>query len=516
MVDETKRLDWLCSLRVSDVERMEAAPPPQSEATPVPPADAMTAPPVEATGRTPDTRVPFERDFDRLLFSAPVRRMADKTQVFPLERHDSVRNRLTHSHEVSNLARSLGNDVVRNFPSLITSREDERAAIPVVLAAVGLSHDVGNPPFGHQGEKAIGEWFADRQSWIYDRDVDQGKSIESAGAYAAEFEKFEGNAQSLRLLTKLQVSRDGYGLDLTLGTLAASMKYTVGARSVAASKGDRRAANKKYGFFASEAQLFKRVKEHTGLKDVRRHPLTWLMEAADDIAYSVLDVEDSIEKGLVSYREVLEMLRRCKGEDVVINRVLASLEDAVERVQARGITVSEEDDVYVQIFRASAISQLVGSVGEAFRGAWPAISCYEHDSSLVEISGGAALANALQEFAREKAFNDASVLALELSGRRAVLDLMNWFWAGITQRESFEEVGSRRTNHFANLAYRRISENYRRVFENEAPSDEDGRVLSIRYRELRLLTDMVSGMTDGYAMATHAEMKRIHDEYAGR
>lgn len=98
---------------------------------------------------TGDARTPFERDFDRLLFSAPVRRMADKTQVFPLDRHDSVRNRLTHSHEVSNLARSIGFDVVRNAPGLLTSNADEAAAIPVMLAAVGLSHDVGNPPFGH-------------------------------------------------------------------------------------------------------------------------------------------------------------------------------------------------------------------------------------------------------------------------------------------------------------------------------------------------------------------------------
>ena len=492
-------LAWLCSQRVSDVVRGEAL-----------------APSLEkAEGRTPDTRTSFERDFDRLLFSAPVRRMADKTQVFPLERHDSVRNRLTHSHEVSNLARSLGNDVVRNFPDLITKRDDERIAIPVVLAAVGLSHDVGNPPFGHQGEKAIGEWFTTKKSWIFDRLVENGDAVNSAEPYAAEFEKFEGNAQSLRLLTKLQVSRDGYGLDLTLGTLAASMKYTVGARSVATSKDDRRAANKKYGYFASEAQLFAQVKANTGLQDVRRHPLTWLMEAADDIAYSVLDVEDSIEKGLVSYREVNEMLRRVQGDDVVIGRVLKSLDDAVDRVQARGITASEEDDVYVQIFRAGAISQLVGAVGETFQKAWPKIACYEHDASLVDSGAGARLVKALQDFAREKAFNDAGVLALELSGRRAVLDLMDWFWAGITQRKSFEEVASPRTNHFANLAYRRISENYRRVFEGEAPRDEDGRVLSVRYRELRLLTDMISGMTDGYAMAAHAELKNIHQEYVG-
>ncbi|MBB6503703.1 dGTPase [Sphingomonas endophytica] len=475
-------------------------------------------------GRTPDARLPFERDFDRLLFSAPVRRMADKTQVFPLEQHDSVRNRLTHSHEVSNLARSLGNDVVRNTPTLMTSRPEENAAIPVILGAVGLSHDVGNPPFGHQGEKAIGEWFSDRRQWIFDRQTvaEDAKHVDTAAPYSTEFTDFEGNAQSLRLLTKLQVSRDGYGLDLTLATLAASMKYTVGAKGVSTDKTSRTAANKKYGFFASEAQLFERVKTHTGLLDLRRHPLTWLMEAADDIAYSVLDVEDSIEKGLVSFREVKEMLHRqhekgpADGKDPVIGRVLAALDNAVERVQARNISASEEDDVYVQILRASAISELVGAAGATFRSSWPAIALYEHTESIIESSAGAALAKALQDFAREKAFNNAGVLALELSGRRAVLDLMGWFWQGISQRENFNDPGSRRTNHFANLAYRRISENYRRVFENDEPRDGEGQRLSIRYRELRLLTDMISGMTDGYAMQTHAELGRIHAEYAGK
>lgn len=463
-----------------------------------------------------DARTAYERDFDRLLFSAPVRRMADKTQVFPLDRHDSVRNRLTHSHEVSNLARSIGHDVVRSAPGLLTSDADEAAAIPVMLAAVGLSHDVGNPPFGHQGEKAIGEWFERRSEWVFDRATEHdNSSIASAGAFRDEFLEFEGNAQSLRLLTKLQVSRDGFGLDLTAGTLAASMKYTVGCTGVDRAKASRTAANKKYGFFQSEAATFARVKELTGLIDVRRHPLTWLMEAADDLAYSVLDVEDSIEKGLISYHEVIEYIRRRTDGDPVMLEVLSTMDGARSRVEERAMTEAEETDVYVQILRSAAIASLVRSVGRTFIDNWPAIADYQHVDSLIDIGRGAKLANTLQDLARERAFNDAGVLEVELAGRRAVLDLMSWYWIGISDRESFEDPSSKRRSPFANLMYRRISENYRRVFEKEQPIDEVGQPLPMRYRELRLLTDMVSGMTDGYAMQTHADIKKIHAEHAG-
>ena len=176
-------------------------------------------------------RTEWERDYDRILFSTPVRRLADKTQVFPLEKHDSVRTRLTHSYEVSNLARSTGTYLAYEFPKTQEIANCSRT-IPPILAAIGLAHDLGNPPFGHQGEQAIQRWFENHSQDIF-TPSDKLPPLEGADvarltpAMKADFLKFEGNAQTLRLLTRLQTVTNDRGLNLTLATLAAVMKYPV-------------------------------------------------------------------------------------------------------------------------------------------------------------------------------------------------------------------------------------------------------------------------------------------------
>ena len=201
-------------------------------------------------GGEADKRTPFEQDYDRLLFSTPVRRLADKTQVFPLERNDGVRTRLTHSHEVSNLARSIGNRIQRTQPDCFGGDTTLGAAVPVILATAGLAHDLGNPPFGHQGESAIGRWFgANKQQFtsapLHMTSSDKFQPI--AAEHQSDFLKFEGNAQTLRLLAKLQSTSGPTGLNLTAATLAALMKYTVSSSETV--KGN--AARRKFGFFAS-------------------------------------------------------------------------------------------------------------------------------------------------------------------------------------------------------------------------------------------------------------------------
>ncbi len=152
---------------------------------------------------TADERTPFEHDFDRLLFSSPIRRLADKTQVFPLEQHDSVRTRLTHSHEVSNLARSIGNRLVRTKPNIFGDDAADKAT-PTILAAVGLAHDLGNPPFGHQGENAIRSWFAGNEKLFRPEGTEE---VPTDLQY--DFLEFEGNAQTIRLVTRLKVTVGG-------------------------------------------------------------------------------------------------------------------------------------------------------------------------------------------------------------------------------------------------------------------------------------------------------------------
>ena len=223
-----------------------------------------------------EERTEIERDYDRILFSTPVRRLADKTQVFPLERNDSVRNRLTHSHEVANLARSIGTSLVWGH-KVADDVKGSKRDIPAMLAAVGLAHDLGNPPFGHQGEHAI-------QSWFKAKAENEPRAFEGLNkAQKSDFFNFDGNAQTFRLVTRLQLVDHEYGLDLTYGTLAALLKYPCDASNVSKDN----AATKKSGVFQSEKVIAEEVWKQTGLRLGQRHPLTYIMEACDDIAYSV-------------------------------------------------------------------------------------------------------------------------------------------------------------------------------------------------------------------------------------
>ncbi len=235
-----------------------------------------------------DHRAEFERDFDRAVFSTPVRRLQDKAQVFPLEPHDAIRTRLMHSLEVSSVARGLAIGVGKWLLDKNEIDANQARSLEAIAATCGLLHDLGNPPFGHSGEAAIREWFKKKfgEKALTDR-LNEPQRVQ-------DFLKFEGNAQTLRLVAKLQILADYYGLNLTYGTLSALCKYT--APSHKADKDDPNPAKKKPGYFASENKLVEQIREHTGTGP-NRNPITFLVDAADDIVYSVADVEDAVKKG---------------------------------------------------------------------------------------------------------------------------------------------------------------------------------------------------------------------------
>ena len=274
-------------------------------------------------------RLPQERDHDRILFSTPFRRMGDKTQVFPLESIESIRTRLTHSYEVANLARSLGVQIAESLPN---PPEHALRAIPATLAAVGLAHDIGNPPFGHQGEKAICSWFKLNKNTLFEPPTaPEEEAIATdiqnlTSQHKEDFLNFDGNAQTLRLLTKLQVIGDDLGLNLTLGTLAALMKYVAGSDNIDTEKQSR----KKVGYFASELSLVERIRKEVGLTNDARHPLALVMEACDDIAYSVLDAEDSIKKGLVSFNDLVAGLNIQPDGSGTLDPVISHLRELID------------------------------------------------------------------------------------------------------------------------------------------------------------------------------------------
>jgi dGTPase len=437
-----------------------------------------------------ETRAEIERDYDRVLFSTPVRRMADKTQVFPLDRSDSVRTRLTHSHEVANLARSVGVDLVFNrglAAGLPTALRD----VPALLATIGLAHDLGNPPFGHQGEAAMGGWFAQNYARVF------GDAPELTDAMRQDFLRFEGNAQTLRLLTKLQLINDDYGLNLTAATLAALIKYPVGSAAI----DQTRVARKKHGFFQSEQALVLDVQTRCGLMPGQRHPLTWILEACDDIAYSVLDAEDAVKKGLLSFSDMMAFLRHTAGDDAVVTQVCAAAEHEHWRYRAAGLSPAELNDISMQTFRIRAIGALMQAVADTFLAQLPAISRGDFNQELIAASPAGALLQALKACNWQHVYRHKTVLKVELTGFVVIHGLMDAFWYAITCRIDAQNPASARRTPLASYLYQLISENYRRVFES--PRNP----MPLRYREAQLLTDMLSGMTDSFAVRSWQQIQ---------
>lgn len=451
-------------------------------------------------GDGPGTRTVHQQDYDRLVFSTPVRRLANKTQVWPMDANDGVRSRLTHSHEVANLARSIGARITAVVRKHDENLEAERAIQPILLAA-GLSHDLGNPPFGHQGEVAIGNWFAHKSNWIFTHEREGGAPLPGGSEVPErlwpEFTKFDGNPQTLRLLVTLQSHVKRHGLDLSAGTLAASLKYS---RSVSGPvKG---AQGKKFGYFESELPTVEWIRRSTGLKEGERHPLTWVMEACDDIAYSVLDVEDLLKKGLLSPEDVLTILRGAEGLEG--NDTVGKITADFEKVDGTGRRAEIRRDVKVQYIRARTIAALIDVAVGAFERYAEGIMNRTHEVALMDRDP---LCDALKSVARGYGFVHPTVLRAEAQGAAAMESVMTEMWAAIVDREKLDDFWSKRIGAKSRYVFSLISPNYVEAAA-EAKSDA-GPAGAIRYRELRLLTDMMSGMTDGFLTKLAGDLKEM-------
>lgn len=241
-----------------------------------------------------DHRDPFENDYSRLITSPPIRRLQDKTQVFPLEKSDFIRTRLTHSLEVSSIARSLGKSVEYELIKRGEINPDYKGYIPSLLLTAGLIHDLGNPPFGHFGETAIQDFFKDHFK------NNKGISKKFNKQERADFENFDGNVQAFRILRKLHFLYDEFSYNLSYPTLSTIIKYP--RSSILGNKGKARKhiCEKKSGFFITEEVDYCQINKAMGLKG-NRHPVTYLLEAADDIAYSAADIEDGVKLGILNF-----------------------------------------------------------------------------------------------------------------------------------------------------------------------------------------------------------------------
>jgi len=452
----------------------------------------------------PDSRTEFERDYGRAAFSTPVRRLQDKTQVFPLEEHDAVRTRLTHSLEVSSVARNLGREIALWLVKQNRISDRQVHDIETIAATCGLIHDLGNPPFGHSGESAIQGWFKSKLE--LERTESGGQSIfegiekaDKDGKYrsqnANDFLNWEGNAQTLRLISKLQVLADDFGINLTCATFSAACKYTAPSNEV----NDQEHEKSKTGFFASEMETVERVAQETGTVGIR-NPITYLVEASDDIVYSTGDLEDGIRKGLMDWSFLREEILRISKNDPLVTKMI---EKSEQKVKFRLSDRPQRNEEVAQAFRTFSIGTMKDAVSPVFHKRFDEIENGNYHSELVKDKEceAAAFVEACKKIGQQYVYPSSSTIKLELMGRKVIHDLMDIFWEGARICGSKEEPKPCRKG-FEGKAFSLISENYRKVFRTAL----DERKLPERYYRLQLVTDQIAGMTDHFAIITHKRL----------
>lgn len=355
-----------------------------------------------------ETRLGFDVDYDRIIFSPEFRSLQDKTQVIPLSSTDFVHTRLTHSLEVSVVARSLGRKVgvkiLEKYPSLETIHGYKANDFGSIVAAAALAHDIGNPPFGHSGEKAIGHFFKNGSGKNY-------KSELTPKQYQ-DLCDFEGNANGFKILTQDVKGRPG-GLRLSYATLGAFTKYPKGSLPI---KPNSHIAFKKYGFFQSESETFSLLAKELGLLKLEdspetlysRHPLAYLVEAADDICYTIIDFEDGINLGLIEEDYALEYLIKLVKDNIQTDKY-NSLTNKKARVSyLRALAIGTLIDDAVSLFIENEASILDGSFGV----------------SLLEKSRYKAQMNDIIKLSIDKVYNSDEVIDKELSGFEVINELL--------------------------------------------------------------------------------------------
>ena len=358
-----------------------------------------------------DTRLGFEVDYDRIIFSSAFRSLQDKTQVIPLSKTDFVHTRLTHSLEVSVVGRSIGRlvgkKIIEKYPYLKEVHGYHMNDFGAIVAAAALAHDIGNPPFGHSGEKAIGEYFSIGKGQQY-KDQLTPKQWQ-------DLVDFEGNANGFSILTGSRPGIEG-GLRLSYATLGAFTKYP---KESLPKKPTKNIADKKYGFFQSDVAFFKEVADELGMipnktgEDVgyERHPLAFLVEAADDICYTIIDFEDGINLGLVS-------------EDYALEYLIKLVKDTIDAAKYQSLTTKEDRISYL---RALAIGNLINDAVRVFIENEEAILQGKFHFALTDKSKYKAQMDDIIKLSVKNIYQSREVIEKELSGYQIINNLLDKF-----------------------------------------------------------------------------------------
>ena len=434
---------------------------------------------IDQVGDTDDPRSVYQKDFDRIIFSSAFRRLQNKTQVFPLPGSVFVHNRLTHSLEVSSVGRSLGSLVGKYIYDTYgenlnaKSKPFYRNDLKNVLASACLCHDIGNPAFGHSGEDAMVSFFKKNEDIL---------KFNFTNKEYSDLTNFEGNANSIRVLTQQLNGKPKGGLRLTYSTLSAIAKYP--CESIAQNGGFTH--RKKFGFLQSDKGTFEKIAFETGMiKDTSvsalayfRHPFVWLVEAADDICYNIIDLEDAQRLRIIETshcEKLLDNLIRCLSvEDIRdYDKMLATITDKNERIS---------------YLRAKSINSLIFKVFELYKTHFDDILCGKHTDALFDLI--AKDCDAVQEivdFSVKHIYNDRSVVEIENAGYNVMYELLSHFVFPILKKE--KEKSDKKALILIPSQYQTKSES--------------------NYDKVMGIVDYLSGMTDIYATELYRKIKGI-------
>lgn len=447
-----------------------------------------------------EKRNDFESDFGRVAFSSAIRRMHDKAQVMPLTTGDSVHTRLTHSIEVMSIAYSLGISLCRDKDFIEVYGKEEamelERTIPMILKTAAFVHDIGNPPFGHFGEAVIQNYF---KEYLKKRIVTDKQAL--------DFTCFDGNAEGFRILTRLQYIGDLSGLNLTYATLAAYSKYpndNIPDKSYI--------GRKKHGVFTSESDIFNKMVEscHMRTEDnkIKRHPLSFLVEAADSISYSIMDIEDGLTMGWYSFDYIIKylddyLIKKTNNQDSSILKTIGLDFDK------KGIDKNDEKRKMCD-FRVAITRYLVSLAISKFKTNLENIDKGEYTKELIE--DGDMVSKALQDFAAKNIFPQYEIEQIELTGNSVIRGLLNILLdCAFNQDKKFRNhLKSVISKTFLKVAKREENIKKTSPTEYEFFSKEEIAALDIEelspYSKLRTIVDLISGMTDRYAVSMYQRL----------
>lgn len=447
-----------------------------------------------------DLRTEFEKDYHRIIGSASFRRLQDKTQVFPLDKSDFVRTRLTHSLEVSSFAKSLGQNISKKILLDIKDegfQESYQADVCDILQCAGLLHDIGNPPFGHFGETVIRQWFLKNLG----RFTYNGRSLMEVLSQQMKEDlfNFEGNTQALRLVTKLHYLVDANGMNLTKGLLGTIIKYPVSSLEINKDSGNIK--DKKMGYYYAEREIFADIQEALGTYG-ERHPLAYVLEAADDIAYRTADIEDAFKKGCITYGQLVQELKQ-KGEgeekDSEYSKLVLALEDRYRKALERGVAQPETYAVQNWVVRIQG--KLIACATYGFTANYQEIMEGTYKRDLFSGTCGEQIAQALGDIAYRYAFTSRPILKLEVAAEAILTFLLDKFVDAAIYYDTDTKLNAVQEKIIA-----LISDNYKAIYKIYSKDRSDAEKLYLR---LLLVTDSICGMTDSYAKGLYQELNGL-------